>query len=259
MEESNANPPDRFPQASSLFNRIANIFAAPGEVYDQVKASPFSTANWLVPSLILIAVSWIGVEIIFSQPSIRQQIKDQQNLAIQKQVEKGKITKAQAEQILARTERIANAAVVIGAFIAPALAALVTPFWWGLLLWVAGAKVLKSSFSYMKAVEVAGLAGMIGVLDSIARTLLIVATGNLFVNLGPVMLVKEFDQANATHAILAVFNLITLWGLAVKSVGLSRLSGVPLGKASIFVFGMWVAYTGFLISLGMAAQSMSAG
>jgi hypothetical protein len=221
--------------------------------------SPLSLRHYLAPTVILLLVGWIGVGVIFSQGSIQQQINDQQARAIQKQVEKGRISKAQAEQIQERTEKIAGITAKIGAVVAPAVSAFATPFWWGLVLWLVGRYALKGGFTFMKAVEVAGLASMIAVLDSIVRTLMIVATGNLFANPGPVMLVKEFDSANTTHSILAVFNLMTFWGLAVKSVGLAKLSGVSFVRSAVWVFGLWGAVTALLIGLGVAARSVFGG
>ena len=140
-----------------------------------------------------------------------------------------------------------------------AVGAFVAPFWWGLLLWLAGTKALKGGFTFMKAVEVAGLASMIAVLDAIIRTLLIIAMGNLFANSGPVLLVKDFDSSSTAHSILATLNLMTFWGLTVKSVGLAKLSGASLGKAAIWVFGLWVVVTAAMIGIGVAARSVFGG
>src|SRR5689334_1345228 len=102
MNEPIATSADQPQPTSSLFSRLTNLFAAPGEVFDEVKASPPSTANWLAPTLILVAVGWIGALIIFSQDSIKQQVNDLSAREIQKQVEKRKLTEAQAEQERAR-------------------------------------------------------------------------------------------------------------------------------------------------------------
>jgi hypothetical protein len=259
MNELIAGSPEQPTPASSLFNRLANIFAAPGEVYDEVKISPPATANWLAPALILVAISWIAAWLIFSQDSIKRQMSDLQAQAIQKQVEKGKLTKAQADQASATIERFGSMGMKIGAMAGPAVGAFVAPFWWGLLLWVTGNKALKGGFLFMKAVEVAGLASMIAVLDAIVRTLLIIAMGNLFANPGPVLLVKDFDSSSTAHSALAVLNLMTFWELAVKSVGLAKLSGASLGKAVIWVFGLWMAVTAMMIGVGVAARSAFGG
>ena len=79
----------------------------------------------------------------------------------------------------------------------------VTPFFWGLIVWLVGAKLFKGNFPYMKAVEVVGLANMISVLEVIVRTLLIVGLGNLYAAPSLVLLVKEFDPQNTVHSLLA--------------------------------------------------------
>jgi hypothetical protein len=107
----------------------------------------------------------------------------------------------------------------------------------------------------MKAVEVVGLANMIGVLDVIVRTLLIVGMGNLYAAPSLGLLVKDFDPQNPVHSLLAVVNVMTFWLLAVRAIGLARLSGASFAKAALWVFGIWAAYTGFLIGLGALAQA----
>src|SRR5262245_56352727 len=105
-----ARPTNPEQPTSSLFSRLMNIFAAPGEVYEEVKNGPARTGNWLAPTLTLIVVSWIGVEIIFSQDAIKQQLNDLQAREVEKQIEKGKFTKAQAEQARAAAERFGGIA-----------------------------------------------------------------------------------------------------------------------------------------------------
>ncbi len=85
------------PPPSSLFGRMANVFAAPGDVFQEVKASPPCAANWLVPAVVLVLVGWLGAWLVFSQDSVKQQLNDITSKAIEKQIEKGKIPKEQAE------------------------------------------------------------------------------------------------------------------------------------------------------------------
>ncbi len=46
---------------TSLAGRLLNVFAAPGEVFEEVKATPPSVANWLVPVIIYAVVGAISV------------------------------------------------------------------------------------------------------------------------------------------------------------------------------------------------------
>ena len=106
----------------------------------------------------------------------------------------------------------------------------------------------------MKAVEVVGLANMVSVLDVIVRTLLIVGLGNLYAAPSLMLLVKEFDPQNTVHSLLALVNVMTFWLLAVRAMGLARLTGVSFIKAALWVFGIWAAYTALLIGLASVAK-----
>jgi hypothetical protein len=70
-----------------------------------------------------------------------------------------------------------------------------------------------------------------------------------------VLLVKEFDPQNPVHLLLAAVNVMTLWLLAVRSIGLARLSGASLAKAAAWVFGIWATYTCLWIGLGILTQA----
>jgi len=53
--------------AMSVAARMLNIFAAPGEVFDDIKNSPALTSSWLVPAVVLVVVGWICSAIVLSQ------------------------------------------------------------------------------------------------------------------------------------------------------------------------------------------------
>ena len=259
MEEPQLTPeaPPEAPQAPamSLGSRLLNVFATPGDVFAEVKAAPETTANWLVPALILIAVSWVSAVVIFMQPSIKQQLSDLTAQAIQRQIDTGHISEQQAEQASVAGEKWAIIAAQIFAALIPVLQGFVAPFLWGLIVWLLGAQFFKGHFPYMKAVEVVGLANMVSVLDVIVRTLLIVGLGNLYASPGPALLVKQFDPQNPVHSSLASLSVMTLWLLAVRASGLARLSGASFTKCAVWVFGIWAAYTGFFIGIGALMQA----
>ena len=188
---------------TSLAGRLINVFAAPGEVFDEVKASAPSVANWLMPAILFMVLSWLSAGVIFSQPAIRQQISDLSTKAIDRQVEKGKISSAQAEQARAAAEKFGGVGYKIGAVVGPVFAAFTSPFFGGLILWLVGSFALKGPFPYLKAVEVAGLSNMVLALNVIVKTLLILITGNLFASPSLALAVKDFDPQNSVHSLLA--------------------------------------------------------
>ena len=243
------------PPAISLGGRLLGVFATPGDVFQEVKTAGASTANWLVPALILIAVSWVAAALIFSQDSIKQQLRETTDQAIQKQIEKTHMGEQQAEQARAVGEKWAGIMAKLFAVVVPVFGGFFTPFFWGLILWLVGAKVLKGDFPYMKAVEIVGLANMVSVLDVIVKTLLIVGLGNLYAAPSLALLVKEFDPQNTVHSLLAIVNVMTFWLLAVRAMGMARLSGASFSKAAVWVFGIWAAYTGIFVGLGVLAKA----
>src|SRR5580765_3525426 len=87
----------------SLGARLMNVFAGPGDVFEEVVKGPPAVANWLVPALLLCLVGIVSTFVIFSQDSIIQQVREQQERVMQKKLEK--LPQAQREQILEAVEK----------------------------------------------------------------------------------------------------------------------------------------------------------
>lgn len=255
-EYQTAETPEQNIPKSSLASRLFNVFATPGEVFDEVKGSAACSANWVVPALIAVVVGWLATSLIFSQESIRQQLQQMTGQAIEQQITRTKASGQQAEQMRAAAEKYAGLGQKIGAYVMTPIMAFASPFIWGGFLWLVGRKPLKAQFTYMKAVEVVGLSNMIGVLDSIVRTLLIISMGSLFASASLAILIKEYNPQNPVHSLLGMVNIMTFWLLGVRASGLARLSGASFLKSAVWVFGIWITYTGLYFGFGLAVQSM---
>ncbi|MBI2925640.1 MAG: YIP1 family protein [Verrucomicrobia bacterium] len=256
----NENPPS-FPTAglpaptSSLASRLFNIFATPGEVFDEVKASATQTANWLLPLLLSCVIGVAGALTIFAQPAIQQQIREQQEQQFEKMVKAGKMTKEQAESARSAAEGIGLTVAKIGGAVMGVVMSFVWVFLLPLLFKLLAGPILKGSLPYMKAVEMGALACMIPILGGIVKTLLIVVMGNMYATPGPVLLVGEFDPQNATHLTLSAVNVMTLWYLGVLSLGIARVGGVPVGKVLAWVYAAWLLLAAAGVGLGAWAAN----
>ncbi len=239
----------------SLGGRLLNVFATPGEVFAEVKTASASTANWLVPALALVLVSWCAAVWIFSQDAINHQFSELADRAIQKRVDSGRVSEREAEQGRAMMEKWVGISAKIGVGLHPIMVGFGGPFVWGLFLWLVGTKVLKGDFPYMKAVEVVGVGNMVSVLEVVVKALLIVGLGNLYATPSLMLLVKDYDPQNLAQSSLALVNGMTLWLLAVRAVGLARLSGASFVKAAAWVYGIWAAYSGLQVGLAALAQT----
>jgi hypothetical protein len=244
------------PEPMSLTGRLCNVFAAPGEVFDSIKARPASTANWLVPAILYTVLGIVGFWLAFSQPAIQQQVHEMTAKAMEKQFAKAKMSPEQAEQVRAQAEKWGGIAMKISVYFGVAVDGFAAPFLWGLFIWLAGTKGLKGQFSYLKAVEVAGLSKMIDVLGVVIGKLLAIVTSNYLATPSLVLLIKEFDPQNPMHLAAGLTDVVVLWMLAVRAVGLSKLANVSFGKAAAWVFGFWLAYSGLIIGGSLAAQAI---
>ncbi len=253
---SEAPSPATPPPAQSLTGRLLNVLADPGEVFAEVKGAPVRTANWLVPALLFTAACWASIAIIFSQDVFRHQLSDVAEKSVEKGIEQKHLPDDQAQNIRDATRKYAPLGGIIFGVAGSAVMAFAGPFFWGLILWVAGAKILKGNFSYMKGVEVAGLVAMIAVLDVILRTLLVFGMGNFMVGLNGTLLVKDFDGQNPWHVLLKDIDLMTFWMLGLRSLGLARISSVSFSRAAAWVCGAWVAYTGLGVGYVALAQML---
>jgi len=241
---------------TSLAGRLLNVFAAPGEVFDEVRAAPPSVANWLAPALISAIVGILSVIIMFSQPAIIQQIHEQQAKALDDRVSAGKMTRAQADQAEAMSEKFSGPAIMMitGSFGA-VCSSFVRVFWWALVLWLLGLIFLKTKLDYLKTAEAAGLATMISVLGTLVTLLLTVILGKMTTP-SLALLVDHFDPKNGLHVALAAVNLFALWQVGVMAAGLARLSGASFSKALGLTTGYWVAIQLFFILLAILLNTL---
>jgi len=241
----------------SLAGKLMNVIAAPGEVFDDIKAAPPRVANWLVPVLFFAVVSVIAVCILFAQPAIRQTIHDQQIKVLDQKVQSGKMTQAQEDQALQMMDKFMGPTMlaVFGSFGA-VLNSFISVFWWALVLWLCGRWFLKAQFDYLKAVEVAALATVILVLGMILSTLLAVILGRLYVGPSLALLVGDFDPTRRSHLLLGATNVVYFWHTGVLALGLAKLSGAPVTKAVIILFSYWILAELLLIAVGLGAWTL---
>lgn len=240
-------PENSQPPATTLTERLTNVFVSPSEVFDEVKAGPPTNANWMVPLVVTMIVGIIVVMVVFSQPAVLQTIKDakeKKSEEIQQLVTKGKMTQQDADRDREWADKLTTPTFlrvfgILGTIFGNILGLFLTAG----VLWVVGRSAFHANFAYMKGVEVAGLVLMITVLGAIIHMLLIVIYGNMSMTASPALLLSHFDQTNKVHLILSAFNIFTLWYLALLSLGLARLSQTGFFKAAALMFGLWAIIT----------------
>src|SRR5882757_5484953 len=97
MNEPQTPPPfaDTSVAVTSLTARLLNVFAAPGDVFEEIKARQPVASDWLLPLLVSCLAGVVFIWVVFSQENILRPIREAQEQAIQKQIDAGNMSKEQ--------------------------------------------------------------------------------------------------------------------------------------------------------------------
>jgi hypothetical protein len=213
------------PVSSPLREKLLNMFVSPGEVFEEVVASPPKPACWLVPTLFVCLSAIISLLVAPRGESSSAEVRQ---LA-----EAGALVSFEPGKLSSRLLTLEMFTVAITAFAGT--------FWSAFVLWLLGRLFLKSRFSLRKATEVVGLTGMILALGTIVTALLVAATGDAAARPALSILVGQPNPGNKPYSGLEAINLFHLWTTTVLAVGLSKLARVSFSEAAFWVFGYWVA------------------
>ena len=243
----------------SLTGRLVNIFAAPGEVFEAVQPAKPATVNWLVPLILSLVIGALSVLIIYSQPAVIQQLRDQQTKAMDDQVQAGKLTRAQADQAQAMTEKFFGPSMIrIFGLVSVSVLSITRLFWWALVLWVLGRLLLRADVTYVKALEAAGLASMIAILGSLAAALLTTCLGEIS-TFSLLLLARHLSPQSLLHMVLQSVDVFDLWFWGVMTIALAQLARVPWTKALPLTVAYWLVIEGILIAITWIYLSFSSG
>lgn len=213
-EDQGSRPEQTEPpvEATSLFGRLFNVFAAPGEVFNELRQAQLAHSNWVVPVLLSIMAGVLFSVVVFSQPDIVAGVFAQQESAITAQVESGKMSQEQADKTLAAMRQFQSGKMMmifgsLGAVFATGILFVVL----SLMMWVLTSKILKGDVTVLKTVEMVGLASMINVLGSLLTMMIVLLKGNILAGPNAALIVGTFDQANYLHQFLSALSLVTIW------------------------------------------------
>jgi hypothetical protein len=253
LDSPPAPPP---PPAMSLAARLLNVFAIPVEVFEVVKVSRISVGNWILPMLlsaVVLAVTGVTLEPAFEKQ--KEEALNQWAKALNRGVSEGKLKQKDADTEVAFWRAVVSAPVVklliVG--VAPVVG-VARVLWWAFLLWLIGLLFLKVRFSYFKALEVSGLALMIRVLGDFVLLLLTMNVPQLFTAPGLWLTSSSLALPRESTLLAVTDTVFSFWLIGVLSLGLARLTRVPLLRASWFVLVLWLIQQSVpLLIAGLAA------
>ncbi len=121
-----------------------------------------------------------------------------------------------------------------------ALGAFAGTCWSAFLLWFISRAFLKVRIAYLKAMEIAGLSGMVLALGAVTTMLLIAATGDAAARPALSLLAPHLPAASHLRALLEWANVFYVWATVLLGIGLTKLTGVSFKECAFWVFGYWM-------------------
>jgi hypothetical protein len=231
--------------------KITNLFASPGELFDNVRDTPNTTSNWLVPLAVFIVVAIAMWQIMLHNPSLLGQLRDQIDKSFQESISQGKMTPDQADQARSMSNPASGLGMILGAVgmvIMPPIGLFVL----ALVYWLMGKSIMKADVPYIKVAEVVGLTFFLSALESIVTTILMIGLDNLHAtpSLG-LAVMNDFAATNKLHILLSKVNVFTIWNIAVTGIGLAHLFRKDVPKVLVLVFALWILWVAFIVLSGM--------
>ncbi|HLP17459.1 MAG TPA: YIP1 family protein [Bacteroidota bacterium] len=227
----------------SFTDKMVNVISAPGEVFSYVAREGKKSSNYSIPLLLSIIVSVLFMFVVFSQPAIKEEMSAQQEKALQKQVDEGKITPEQYDRAREMTPGAGSPMFLIFGSLGVVIVTIIMLFGTALVYWLVGKYAFHADVPYGKVAEVVGLSSYVMIIGSVITMVIAIAMGSI--NAGPhlgLLVGNAFDPMNKVHKLLASVNIVTLWYLAVVAIGLSKIFSIQTSKAFITVGILWVLF-----------------
>jgi hypothetical protein len=241
------------PAAPSLKKTFMDVFTSPSEAFDGLKDSVSSAALWVVPFILMICIVAASVVTVFTNESLKTEMREIQSKAFQQKVDEGKMTAEQMEQIESKMDSMGSGLMIAFGIIGGSVGIAIFFFGTALLLWLVDKSLLKAAAGYGKHLELFGIASWIGVLGGIVTIIMMAGLGSMGATPSAALAVLgSYDATLTSHKLLSALNVFTIWEAIVVGFGLSKFSGKSIGAGMGVSFLIFVLMTAVSFALGFA-------
>jgi hypothetical protein len=256
----NGDPVSGEPQGEeelSHTDKLVGVFSEPKAMYQKTALFPPRTPDWIIPLIVLSVFSIIASYIVLSNPEISYNIKHEQLAKIEKSfqemVDKGQMTKEQAQEQMTRIEeRMSEGTNMVQTIIFIVVKVFLFFFIVSGIYFIAAKFIFKGDGSYASAMVANGLTAYIDVILVIITTILTIMTGRLFQD-ASLASFMHIEKGTFAGFLLGKMDIIAIWSLAVVSIGLAKMfKSEKMGKYFAFVFGLWIVWSLIIFGLGQA-------
>ncbi len=228
----------------SQFEKAAGTFYKPSRVFNSITTAGVKFLDWFAPLVLVLLVAGVSSYVQLNTPTLRAQIVQQREEAIEKAESKGEITTQQADeerQMIADNLTSASAFAVVLRIMTVTVVLLIEFFLMSLVWFLVGRFALNSDFDYAKGLALTGMSYWITGVGLIFAIVIAVLSSRLDGGAHLGMLIP-MNSKNLAYSILSRLNLFTIWSLIVISIGIGTLSGKKKLTAAFWVFGIWFVW-----------------
>jgi len=221
----------------SVFDRFLLLFTSPSQAFEGLDETPLPTSQIIISLTIGILVTAIMAFWITNQPEIQREMQVMQADRIQKMVNDGKLTQEQADQQLAAIEGFSDSTFGKVIPVAGGVVAVVFFFFlFSLYLFLMGRFLGNSeTFDFYRAMQINAVLTLYSSLTGILTSALIVTLGTTSANLGPVLLLDQFEFNNTLHKLVASADLLNWFYIFLMVTALKVASGMDWLKSSLII------------------------
>ena len=240
-------------------DRVVGILTEPQEIFTKIAQTKLSTADWLIPVLVLLVITSISLFVMNTNPMIRSEARKTQLNQIEKQfddlVKENKMTREEADRQIAETTKRIDQFSGPMATVFQSISILV--FGFIVFFIISGFYLLISKFvlkgegDYKAAMIALSSTYYIAIINIILATIVSLFFDKIVRDLSVATLLS-MDKATITGFVLSKIDLFSIWGYYILGVGLAilfRRTG-QIHKYLIAVYSIWIIWSVIIYFLG---------
>jgi hypothetical protein len=232
-------------------DKLAGIFTEPLNTFEQVAKFPPKGIDWFLPFLVLLLLVIGSQWIMMSNPiikadAIRAQVEAQEKY-LEKEVEAGNLSKAQAEERMAMIERqmeqMSGSMGMIIQSISIFVMGFIIFFVVVLVYFLIAKFALGGDGNYSSALVANGLVSYIGMIQVVLATILSLAFDRLIRDTSVASLLN-YERTELAGFMLSKLDPISIWSYVVLGIGLAKMfKATDVKKYIVVILAIWVGWS----------------
>ncbi|MFA6980469.1 MAG: YIP1 family protein [Ignavibacteriaceae bacterium] len=238
-------------------DKLVGVFSEPGKTFASIAKFPIRTIDWLLPVLAMFVVVIISQIIMMGNPQIKAEMKQKQMDAIEKrlqeQVDKGTLSKQQAEEQQQTIEdqmdkmggTIGMVFTAISILVIGFIAYLIIAGFYFLIIKF----IFKADGTFQHVLVTTGLTSYIGIISMVLVTIFALFSGKMARDVS-VATLFSVDAKTFLGFLLAKLDVFSIWMYFVIALGMTKLFNAGDSKKYYyFIFGTWIVWSLILFFL----------